>query len=489
MKVTLVGAGPHDFGLLTLKGMEALQEADIVVYDRLANPRFLDLCKEDCEKIDVGKSCNSHTMPQNEINSLLLEKALLGKNVVRLKGGDPFLFGRGSEELASIIDENIPFEVISGITSAISVPSYAGIPVTDREYSSSLHIFTGHAKENHELNIDFETVAKLSGTLVFLMSLYNLAKIAEGLLQAGVNATTPTALIENGASPKQRKFIANLSEITRVAKENKVCSPMLFVVGEVCSLSEKFDWFSKKPLFQTSVLVTGHKGTSEKLEQKLRHEGAEVKMYSCIETFPTKMEVDFSVPYEWLIFSSKQGVKYFFASMMKSKIDIRKLANVKIAVVGVETAVELEKYSLYADFIPTEYNASALAKGLVDKITGRVLIVKAITASKSLTEIFQRENIQYTEIVAYETCFVENGKVDLTADYVTFTSASAVHGFVCNVGEEYLQNVTGICIGETTASVANAYNIKTFTAKEATIDAVVNLIKELKQNVATSKKN
>lgn len=245
-KVTLVGAGPGDIGLFTIKGAQVLKEAQVVVYDRLVGEDILALIPENAEKIDAGKKSANHTIPQNEINEILLQKALAGKNVVRLKGGDCFLFGRGGEELELLAKNKIPFEVVPGITSALAVPAYAGIPVTHRDYVSSVHIITGHQKKNEPVKINFENCVQCGGTLVFLMGVSNMPIIIKGLIDAGMKTDMPAAVIENGTRPNQRKVIGSLSDIVEKSREADMGSPAIIIVGEVCSLSEQFDWFTKR---------------------------------------------------------------------------------------------------------------------------------------------------------------------------------------------------------------------------------------------------
>ena len=255
-KVTLVGAGPGDPGLLTRKGLEALQKAEVVVYDRLVGPAILAMMPETAEQINVGKEASHHLVPQDQINQILLDKALEGKNVVRLKGGDPFLFGRGGEELELLAEHGIPFEEVPGITSAIAAPAYGGIPVTHRDYCSSVHIITGHQRAGKPLTIDFEALVRTKGTLVFLMGVTAMPAIVEGLLSAGMDGETPAAMVESGTTPAQRRCDATLRTLPERAVEMGIHSPAIIIVGKVCALSEKFCWFDKLPLKGQRVLVT-----------------------------------------------------------------------------------------------------------------------------------------------------------------------------------------------------------------------------------------
>ena len=262
--VYLVGAGPGDKELLTVKAVRLIEEADVIVYDRLVSESIMELIPDCCRRIDVGKNVGNHPVPQHEINKILLREAQAGQKVVRLKGGDPFVFGRGGEELELLADNGIPFEVVPGITSSISVPAYAGIPVTHRDFCSSLHIITGHAKEGADLAIDFDALVRLKGTLIFMMSVSTVGRIAKGLLLAGMEEDMPCAVIENGTYTKQRKFISDLAHIEEAVRRNGVKSPAVIAVGRVCSLSDRFDWFDGRPLKGRRILVTQPKSKASK---------------------------------------------------------------------------------------------------------------------------------------------------------------------------------------------------------------------------------
>lgn len=245
-KVVLVGAGPGDPGLMTLKGKQRLEAADVVVYDRLVGPEILDMIPPSAERIDVGKNAGNHPVPQEEINQILLRKALEGRNVVRLKGGDSFVFGRGGEELELLIRHGVPFEVVPGITSAIAGAAYAGIPVTHRDYAASLHLITGHRRADGALEIDYDALCRAGGTLVFLMSVASIGEICDGLLTAGMAGDMPCAVVENATLPRQRKLTAPLRDMPRTVRDEGVRSPALFIVGRVCVLSDEMDWFTPR---------------------------------------------------------------------------------------------------------------------------------------------------------------------------------------------------------------------------------------------------
>ncbi len=491
-KVILVGAGPGDPGLFTIKGFESLMNAEVVVYDRLVGERILAMIPENAECIDVGKESANHKVPQDEINRILLDKALEGKNVVRLKGGDPFVFGRGGEELELLRDNNVPFEVVPGITSAISAPSYAGIPVTHRDFCSSVHIITGHAREGKELQIDFDALKRTGGTLVFLMGVSAMPKIVKGLLDAGMDKTMPAAMVERGTTPKQRRVIATLDTLPEKAAEAKIKSPAIIIVGKVCTLSDGFCWFEKQPLLGTNILVTRPKERSGTLSARLSALGADITEYPCIETVPISPcpEMENALTnisaYEWLCFTSPAGVDCMWNTLKKMGKDARALANVKLAVIGTGTAKAMKVYGLTADLIPEVFDAEHLGKELAPRASGKVLILRAEIGSAELTKALSARNVEFDDIAVYKTVYenefsselrekIDNGEIMCS----TFTSASTVKGFVNSVGEDApFENVTGFCIGKQTAEEAQKYGIKTKIAKKATIDALLELIKE-----------
>ena len=489
-KVTLVGAGPGDPGLLTQKGLEALQQAEVVVYDRLVGAAILALMPETAEQINVGKQASHHPIPQDQINRILLEKALEGKNVVRLKGGDPFLFGRGGEELELLAAHGVPFEEVPGITSAIAAPAYGGIPVTHRDCCSSLHIVTGHQRAGKELDIDFEALVRTKGTLVFLMGVTALPQICAGLLAAGMDPATPAAVVERGTTPAQRRISATLGTLPETAERAKVVSPAVIVVGGVCALAEQFDWFDNLPLKGKTVVVTRPKERIGTLSARLRALGAEVWEYPCIATVPLDPCPDLDGvmerlgDYEWLVLTSPAGVEALWRWLEAHGKDARALGRVKLAAIGPGTDGELNRHGLKADYVPEVYDAAHLGAGL--PASGRALILRAEEGSPALTEKLAERNIGFDDMATYRTVY-ENPRSqelrelvegeDLTL--VTFTSASTVKGFVSSVGEDAdFSHMVGMCIGAQTAAQAKAFGIPVRVAGKATIDALVNLIVE-----------
>ncbi len=488
-KVYLIGAGPGDAGLLTVRGAEIIQSAETAVYDRLVGKDILKLIPETAELINVGKNAGNHPVPQHEINKILLEKALEGKTVVRIKGGDSFVFGRGGEELELLEQNGIEFEVVPGITSSLSAPAYAGIPVTHRDYCSSVHIITGHSKENKPLNIDFESLVKLNGTLIFMMSVSTLGQIAEGLINAGMDKDMPAAIIENGTRPEQRKFVSTISDIADVAEQNKVISPAVFAVGKVCGLSERFDWFSKLPLKGVKIAVTRAANNASKLSRKLAELGADITEYPCISIKPIKTDV--VLPLEnsnSIIFTSANGVEQFFNQLFECNKDIRALYNKKIYCVGSQTAKSLKQYGIIADFVPTVYDGYHLATELIEnniiEPNEKILIVKPVNTSGELTEVFDKNNVKYEQLTVYETEYTDNPDIDIHAcDYFTFTSASCVNSFIESAGKRYtkedFKQIKAVCIGNQTAAAAEQYGMQIFIANEASLDSMAEKLIEL----------
>ena len=489
-KVTLVGAGPGDPGLLTRKGLEALRKAEVVVYDRLVSPAILAMMPEKAEHIDVGKQASRHPVPQEQINRILLDKALAGRNVVRLKGGDPFLFGRGGEELELLAAHGVPFEEVPGITSAIAAPAYGGIPVTHRDCCSSLHIVTGHQRAGKELDIDFEALVRTRGTLVFLMGVSALLQICKGLLDAGMEPDMPAAVVERGTTPAQRRISATLGTLPAAAEAAEVVSPAVIVVGRVCALAEDFDWFDRLPLKGKRVVVTRPKERSGTLSARLRALGAEVWEYPCIATVPLDPcpGVDEAMErlsgYEWLALTSPAGVEALWKWLEDHGKDARALGTVKLAAIGPGTAKALAAHGLRADYVPEVYDAAHLGEGL--PATGKVLALRAEEGSPALTEELARRNIGFDDVASYRTVYENPRSQQLRAAVegtqgllVTFTSASTVKGFVSSVGEDAdFSRMAGLCIGQQTAAEARKYGISVRVAREATMDALVETILE-----------
>ncbi|MFZ5641097.1 MAG: uroporphyrinogen-III C-methyltransferase, partial [Bacillota bacterium] len=371
--VYLVGAGPGDPRLITVKGLECIKKADVLVYDRLASPRLLSYARPGAEMIYAGKSPVRHTLKQDEINSLLLDKAREGKTVTRLKGGDPYVFGRGGEEAEFLHTHNIPFEIIPGITAGIAVPAYAGIPVTHRDFNSSVAFITGNEDPSKEdTSLDWSRIAKGCGTLVFYMGMSNLPHIVEKLTANGLPAETPVAVIRWGTRPEQQTVTGTLADILERARAAKMGHPAIIVVGGVVSLRDKLKWFEYKPLFGKRVLVTRSRSQAGVLSEKIEHLGGEPWEFPTIEITdpddygPLDRAIDGIEQFDWLILTSVNGVQYFFDRMRFNRKDIRALQGIKICAIGPKTREEIEKYGVFCEFMPEEFVAEAIIAGLKD---------------------------------------------------------------------------------------------------------------------------
>ncbi len=486
-KVWLVGAGPSDAGLLTVRGSQVLAEAQVVVYDALVGAGILNLIPEEAERISVGKRAGCHTMPQEEINRVLCEKALEGKRVVRLKGGDPFLFGRGGEELELLSAHGIPFEVVPGVTSAIAVPAYCGIPVTHRDCASSVHIITGHKRAGETYDIDFEALVRTGGTLVFLMGHKALSEICQGLLLGGMDPKMPAALLMQGTSADQRRIVATVSTLAREAAGQETVTPAIIVVGHVCSYEKQFSWYEKQPLSGHRILVTRPRERSGQLSDRLRRLGAEVLEIAAIQTAPLPVELPAMSEYEYLVFTSPAGVRIFFDRWMEMGRDVRSLGLVRIAAIGPGTARELSMRGIFADLMPEVSDGEHLGilLGETVKDGDRILIPRAKEGNpKLLEEIRKRKQVQITELAIYDTVYgkkeglvdqkalVEAGKISMAV----FTSASTVRGFAAATEGLDYSRVRAVCIGRQTAAAAADLGMETYTAQEATIDSLVECV-------------
>lgn len=464
-KVYLIGAGPGDTDLITMKGMEALKEADVIVYDHLASPSLLNTTKDEAEWIDAGKFAGHHRMKQAEIEELLIEKAMEGQTVARLKGGDPFIFGRGGEEALALTAAGIEYEVIPGVSSAYSAPAYAGIPITHRGKASSFHVITGHedpTKENSSL--DYEILAREEGTLVFLMGLSKLNQISERLIANGKDAHTPAAVIASGTTARQRCVTGELGRIAAISEKADIQPPAILVVGDVVSLKKEIDWQQAGSLSGKKILVTATEIIAEPLAEKIRKLGGEPVVMSLISVRAEKMyglkEVLVRPGKRWLVFTSRNGVRFFFEQMKKERIDIRILGICRIAVMGAGTRRELENWGCYADLLPEQSCSESLAKALCENVQydEEICLFRAEEASDVLIKRLREKQYRVVDIPTYRTEIMWKKRELLRemledVDAVTFCSASAVSAFVqMTEGHDLVANT--ICIGPVTAQAA-----------------------------------
>ena len=494
-KVWLVGAR-GDIGLFTLKGEAVLQQADVVVYDSLVGEGVLARIPEHARLINVGKRASHHTMVQEDINKVLLEEAQKGNKVVRLKGGDPFLFGRGGEELELLSENGISYEIVPGVTSPISVPAYNGIPVTHRDFCSSLHIITGHKRAGQTYDIDFRALTQTKGTLVFLMGIAALEDICKGLLNGGMDPDMPAAVLQKGTTAGQKRVVATVSTLNAEVDRLGIETPAIIVVGKVCSLADRFAWYEKLPLAGWKVLVTRPRQHISKTADLLRKKGAEVLELPSICTVPvednSRLYEAFEklAAYQWIIFTSPVGVEIFFDEMDRKEMDVRSLGQAKIAVIGEGTKKKLKEHHLLADFVPSVYDGETLGTELAKELQGdeKILIPRAEAGNKKLTELLEQTGAKVDDIATYTTCYEKSRLIDEkkefetgSVDCVVFTSASTVKGFVEGTPGLDYTSVKAACIGKQTKAAADAYGMQTRMAKKATIESLIELVEEMKQ--------
>lgn len=495
--VYLVGAGPGDEDLMTRKGLKVLREADVVVYDSLASSSLLNEVRDDAELIFAGKRSSHHFKKQYETNQLLIDLAKEGKNVVRLKGGDPYIFGRGGEEGQELRAAGVDFVVVPGISSSYSVPAYCGIPVTHRDYASSFHVITGH-EGNHKNGatvLDYGTLAREEGTLIFLMGLKNLPNIVKNLIENGKDPKTPAGVLQEGTTARQKMAVGTLENIVEVVEREGIQTPAITVVGDVVSLADELQWYGGKPLSGQRVLVTGSRSMVERLSPLLKEEGAEAISFSLIRTeamdtpeFDRAMaDID---SYTWIVLTSANGVECFFDKLKAMRKDIRDFKDVHFAVIGDGTKKALEGHGIYSDLIPTAYSSKDMAAAMVPhmKPTDKVLLLRAEEANAVLPDSLTAAGIDHTCVSLYHTVVDERKADELsrlveTVDYITFASSSAVRAFVSMAGS--LENVSAkyISIGPVTTKTAEAEGLHVdrtaavYTA-QGIVDAIIEDVRE-----------
>jgi uroporphyrinogen III methyltransferase/synthase len=493
-KVYLVGAGPGDPGLITCRGRRLLEICDTVIYDRLASEGLLDYVKEGCEKIYVGKAAGSHSMKQEEINRLLVEKAFTSSLVVRLKGGDPYVFGRGGEEAAALREQGIPYEVVPGVTSAVAAAAYAGIPVTHRGVSQSFHVVTGHtAGETSDIPEGFQNLAKLEGTLVILMGLGNLDRIREELLSGGKSPNTPAAVISNAAVPEQKEVRGTLEDIGRKTEAAGIVAPAVIIIGAAAALDLRPA--GREALTGIRIGTTGTRKITDKLSGLLESLGARIEVISTLEIVEYKNNFIFEralkslEQYRWVVFTSTNAVTVFFDQLRKLQIDYRRLAHLKFAVLGSGTKQALLQQGFQADLMPEEYNGRSLALELCGAVKEeeRLLLPRAEQGFEELADTLRLGNKTFDDIKIYDVgeaggSFRNIKELEERFDYLTFASASGVHAFfgglAAQPGERLLKTKL-VCIGEATRSALKEYGYdKVLVAGEASIKGLADRICE-----------
>ncbi|MDR2075584.1 MAG: uroporphyrinogen-III C-methyltransferase [Desulfovibrio sp.] len=479
MKVYLIGAGPGDPGLFTLKGKEILSRADTVIYDHLAPDALLDFVREGAEMIYAGKRGGDHTLPQEEISALLVRKAGEGKVVARLKGGDPYLFGRGGEEAEAVAAAGIPFEVVPGVTSAVAGPAYAGIPLTHRACASSVCFVTGHEDPGKTASgLNWKALAAGGGTLVFFMGMKNLPEISRNLIAAGLHPATPAALIHWGTTPRQRSLAAGIADLPQKAEEYGFTAPSLIVVGEVVRLRDSLRWFEDRPLLGKGIVVTRATEQAAETVRLLEAEGARVIPFPAIairslsDSAPVRAVLAGLGNYSWLLFTSANGVRCFWEALFAGGLDSRSLGRkIRVAAVGPATAEALLERGIRADFLPETATAESLGHGLAAlcgaSLAGmRILLPRAKKAGDALPDILAAHGAIPDALPIYETVPVssrarkvldglEAGEVDC----VIFTSASTVTHFLEQIPAKILRRHSSVrlaCIGPVTAGALEA---------------------------------
>ncbi len=495
-KVYIIGAGPGDPGLITVKGLRCLKEADAIIYDHLVNPEIIDHAKASARLIYAGKKGGAHTLPQDEINRLLVEEASRGNIVARVKGGDPFIFGRGGEEAEVLAGAGIPFEVVPGVTSAIAVPAYAGIPLTHRGYTSTVAFITGHEDPTKEhSDIDWKTLSGI-GTLVFLMGVKNLAQIAGSLIEHGKDAHTPAALIRWGTTEDQETLTAALQDIAAKAEERRFSPPSILVVGDVVGLREALSWFEKRPLFGRGVVITRPEAQAEEFAAILRLQGARVIHFPTIRIVPPEKydDLDRAIGqlsvYKWIIFTSANGVTFFLNRLRELGKDMRDLKGLRICTIGPATAAKIEALGIRVDLVPDVFISEGVVTAFrdIDIKGSRTLLPRAEAARDVIPEGLAKLGATVDVVTAYRTVnsgksrselepLINEGKVDVIA----FTSPSTVIHFMEIMGKEFSlpPQIKIACIGPVTAAAVKKAGLRIDIMQERyTIPALVETLAE-----------
>ena len=490
--VYIVGAGPGDKKLITVKGLECLQKADVVIYDLLLNDVLLEHCPLHTEKIKAPDPRVRATR-QAELNKLLVQHAKAGKVVVRLKGGDPYVFGRGGEEAMALVEAGIPFEVVPGITSAVAASAYAGMPVTHRDYASSVAFVTGHSAALHpDSNIKWEYLAKAVDTLVVYMGVAHLSQIVDRLTRYGRDADTPVSLVRVGTTPQQFVVQGTLADIVEKVESAQLKSPAIIVVGEVNSLREQLRWFDSKPLFGKRILVTRARAQASEFADILEENGAEVIQFPTIEIHPLEghcSDIPFPKEYDWVIFTSVNAVEIYYQYIRDKGLDTRAFGGSKICAVGPKTVAALNTIGITPDFIPSRSQASVITAEIDDVNGKKVLLPRAKIASADLPDALHHKGAVVDDLPIYDTVKVRNDYNDVLEkdlldgkiDVVTFTSSSTITNFLemfpHNTPKDLLSKVRVAVIGPSTKATAEEHGVHVdLVAKEATIESLAEAI-------------
>jgi uroporphyrinogen III methyltransferase/synthase len=493
--VCLVGAGPGDPGLVTLRAKECIERAEVIVHDHLANPAMLGWALEDAEIIYAGKKAGEHALSQDEINKLLIEKARAGKQVVRLKGGDPFIFGRGGEEAKAIVDAGLTVEIVPGITSAIAGPAYAGIPVTHRAENSHVTFFTGHEDPSKkESAIDYSALAKLGGTQVMMMGVERLESITREMMTNGVRPNLPAALVRWATTGRQQTLIGTVENIARRAIEAEFEAPAVAVFGDVVALRKDLNWYEQRPLFGKRIVVTRTRKQAGALTNQLRALGADVIELPTIRIEPPTDLREFGElvqdahSYDWIVFTSPNGVEAFFEMFFKLYDDAREVGGAKIAAIGPATAQRVRDFHLHVDLQPEEFVAEAVVRefqqlGGVENL--RILLARAEKARDVLPRELSKLGAIVDEAFAYRTVpetrditgarrrFVEEG-----AELITFTSSSTVENFLA-LGLTWPKEMRVASIGPVTSRTVRDNGLKIdIEARRHDIEGLVEAIRK-----------
>lgn len=496
--VYLVGAGPGRADLITVRGAEVLKVADCVIYDKLANPALLQYARKDAEIIHVPKRIGKGSCTQDEINQVLVEKALGGKTVVRLKGGDPCMFGRIAEELAVLIRAGIDFEIVPGVTAAVAASSYTGILMTDREYSSQVTFITGReAAGKEQSNIDWSVLAKFAGTIVFYMGIGSLESIVQRLVENDKPADTPVAIIANATFPTQRVLRSTLERVSDECKDKKIEPPALVVIGDAANSETRFDWFMKKPLFGKNIVMTRDAIGNVAFAAKIVSRGGNpisfptIRIESMTETNEFLRALGKFHQYDWIVFTSGNGVAIFFEALQKLGKDARVFGSAKVAAIGCMTAAKLTDFGLTTDFVPDVYTGRELGGQLIrsTNVHGkRFLLLRSQIASDELVNILVRAGAEVDNVAVYTAKPAKNDPATLieairkeTVDYVTFASPSSVDGFFEQVDADFVKSshVKVASIGPVTSERLEQFGIIVqITASEHTLDGLLNAIEE-----------